>query len=182
MSVHPRCCTGHAFTTLFVAVQLSAGRDNRVLIIATLFLPVVGWVGFNILGPALNQLKGMQVKNTGQGSSGKTPLKKRRSCISSSRELYSHTAVLVAPSAAFATVLRGAQTLCGSRPEKLVELFGPIKGKRLIFEIGLLICVRIIGNIVIQPFAMPMGGHPSIDMHHLQVRMVLSRCTETLPC
>lgn len=65
-------------TTVFVAVQLSAGRDNRVLIIATLFLPVVGWVGFNILGPALNQLKGMQVKNTGQGSSGKNPLKKRR--------------------------------------------------------------------------------------------------------
>ena len=40
----------------------SAG-DNRVGIIATLFLPVVGWVAFNIGGPALNQLA-----NTGKNA------------------------------------------------------------------------------------------------------------------
>ena len=33
-----------------------AASDNRLGIIATLFLPVVGWVLFNIGGPALNQL------------------------------------------------------------------------------------------------------------------------------
>ncbi|DBB16513.1 TPA: hypothetical protein ACH3X3_014780 [Trebouxia sp. C0006] len=43
--------------------QLAAGRDNRVFIIATLFVPVVGWVGFNILGPALNQLQAQVQKN-----------------------------------------------------------------------------------------------------------------------
>ena len=61
-----------------VMLQLSeaAGRDNRVLIIATLFLPVVGWVGFNILGPALNQLKGMQVSS---GAGAKNPLKGKKS-------------------------------------------------------------------------------------------------------
>jgi len=45
-------------------LQLAAGRDNRVFIIATLFVPVVGWVGFNILGPALNQLQAQVQKNT----------------------------------------------------------------------------------------------------------------------
>lgn len=38
--------------------------DNRIGIIATLFLPVVGWVLFNIGGPALNQLA-----NTGKNAS-----------------------------------------------------------------------------------------------------------------
>ena len=33
-----------------------AASDNRFTIILTLFLPVVGWVLFNIGGPALNQL------------------------------------------------------------------------------------------------------------------------------
>ncbi len=33
-----------------------AASDNRFTIILTLFLPVVGWVLFNIAGPALNQL------------------------------------------------------------------------------------------------------------------------------
>ena len=42
--------------------QLAAG-DNRFAIIATLFLPVVGWVLFNIGGPALNQLNNAANKN-----------------------------------------------------------------------------------------------------------------------
>jgi photosystem II PsbY protein len=36
--------------------------DNRFGIIATLFLPVVGWVAFNIGGPALNQLNNAAAK------------------------------------------------------------------------------------------------------------------------
>ncbi len=41
--------------------QLAAG-DNRFGIIATLFLPVLGWVLFNIGGPALNQLNNVAQK------------------------------------------------------------------------------------------------------------------------
>ena len=45
-------------------LPLGTAGDNRVGIIATLFLPVVGWVLFNIGGPALNQLA-----NTGKNAS-----------------------------------------------------------------------------------------------------------------
>ena len=43
-------------------VQLAAG-DNRLGTIATLALPAVGWVLFNIGGPALNQLANMDKSN-----------------------------------------------------------------------------------------------------------------------
>ena len=49
-----------------------AKSDNRPLIIATLFIPVVGWVGFNILGPALNQAANMAATKVGPaGGKGK---------------------------------------------------------------------------------------------------------------
>ncbi len=64
--------------SLFAAQQASAASeiaqlaksDNRPLIIATLFIPVVGWVGFNILGPALNQAAQM-AKSKGGPAGGK---------------------------------------------------------------------------------------------------------------
>ena len=37
--------------------------DDRLGIFALLFGPVLGWVAFNILGPALNQLDKMDAKN-----------------------------------------------------------------------------------------------------------------------
>ncbi len=37
-----------------------AARDNRAGTLALLLAPALGWVAFNILSPALNQLKGMQ--------------------------------------------------------------------------------------------------------------------------
>ena len=37
--------------------------DDRLGIFFLLFGPVLGWVGFNILGPALNQLDKMDAKN-----------------------------------------------------------------------------------------------------------------------
>jgi Photosystem II protein Y (PsbY) len=46
--------------------------DNRLGIIALLFVPVVGWVGFNILQPALNQLDAMS-----QSGGKKVATKKR---------------------------------------------------------------------------------------------------------
>ena len=48
-----------------------AKSDSRPLIIATLFIPVVGWVGFNILGPALNQAANMQRQTGPAGGKGK---------------------------------------------------------------------------------------------------------------
>ena len=44
--------------------ELAAG-DNRILIIATVLLPVVAWVLFNITGPALAQLSNMSNKRRG---------------------------------------------------------------------------------------------------------------------
>ena len=41
-----------------------AARDNRAGTLLLLLAPALGWVAFNILGPALNQLKGMQLKGT----------------------------------------------------------------------------------------------------------------------
>ena len=34
-----------------------AESDNRLAIILTLFVPALGWVGFNMLQPALNQVR-----------------------------------------------------------------------------------------------------------------------------
>jgi photosystem II PsbY protein len=47
--------------SLFDSFSPCAG-DNRFGIIATLFLPVLGWVAFNIGGPALNQLNAQKLK------------------------------------------------------------------------------------------------------------------------
>ena len=38
--------------------ELAAG-DNRLLILGVIFVPALGWVAFNILGPALNQYANM---------------------------------------------------------------------------------------------------------------------------
>lgn len=49
--------------------QLAAG-DNRTGIIATLFVPVIGWVLFNILGPAQAQLDNMGPAKTSSKKRG----------------------------------------------------------------------------------------------------------------
>lgn len=43
-----------------------AANDNRGGVILLLFIPVVGWVLFNILGPAQNQLDTMTAQNKGR--------------------------------------------------------------------------------------------------------------------
>eukprot|EP00892_Ulva_mutabilis_P006606 jgi/Ulvmu1/4317/UM002_0039.1 len=55
---------------MFMAGQASAAQeissmagDNRLGILAVVFLPVIGWVLFNIAGPALNQVNNMADKN-----------------------------------------------------------------------------------------------------------------------
>ena len=52
-----------------------AAGDNRALILAVIFLPALGWVAFNILGPALNQLSTMASDNSSPAAKGG---KKRR--------------------------------------------------------------------------------------------------------
>jgi len=42
--------------------QIAEG-DNRFGIIVSLFVPVLGWVAFNALGPGLNQLDAMREKS-----------------------------------------------------------------------------------------------------------------------
>lgn len=59
----------HRFACDTAQVAQLAG-DNRLGVIALLFVPVVGWVGFNILGPLLNQLDAMS------GEGAKAPKKK----------------------------------------------------------------------------------------------------------
>ena len=44
-------------------VMQLADRDARIGVVALLFLPVLGWVAFNIGGPALNQLSEMSKEN-----------------------------------------------------------------------------------------------------------------------
>jgi photosystem II PsbY protein len=47
--------------------QIAAGSDNRLGLLAVLFVPAIGWVAFNILGPALNQYQNMRLKNVAAG-------------------------------------------------------------------------------------------------------------------
>jgi hypothetical protein len=53
-----------------VQVAQLAG-DNRFGIIALLFLPALGWVGFNILQPFLNQLDAMSGEKAAPKKAGK---------------------------------------------------------------------------------------------------------------
>jgi photosystem II PsbY protein len=63
------------------AVELAnvAASDNRLGTISLLFLPALGWVAFNILQPAFNQLNRMsEIKEETKASSGKPGGKKKR--------------------------------------------------------------------------------------------------------
>lgn len=51
-------------------VMQLAERDLRFGVVALLFIPVLGWVAFNIGGPALNQLSEMS-KNSLEGGDKK---------------------------------------------------------------------------------------------------------------
>ncbi|GBF94409.1 hypothetical protein Rsub_07223 [Raphidocelis subcapitata] len=57
--------------------QLSAS-DSRLGIIALLFLPAIGWVAFNMLGPLTNQLSRMSEMNAEAAPSKGAAAKKRR--------------------------------------------------------------------------------------------------------
>ena len=50
--------------------ELAAG-DNRILILGVIFVPALGWVAFNILGPALNQYANMGDANVKDKKKGR---------------------------------------------------------------------------------------------------------------
>jgi photosystem II PsbY protein len=79
--------------------QLAAG-DNRFGIIATLFLPVLGWVLFNIGGPALNQLNALSSKTKG---TAKPKITKKRAIAGALVGLSASSLLLAAPQADAAT-------------------------------------------------------------------------------
>eukprot|EP00669_Euglena_mutabilis_P003520 TRINITY_DN144_c0_g1_i1.p1 TRINITY_DN144_c0_g1~~TRINITY_DN144_c0_g1_i1.p1 ORF type:complete len:226 (+),score=22.66 TRINITY_DN144_c0_g1_i1:38-679(+) len=54
-------------------VAAVAEGDGRLAILLALLAPAVGWVGFNILQPALRQLEAMQAKNDGRPPSRSAP-------------------------------------------------------------------------------------------------------------
>jgi photosystem II PsbY protein len=90
----------------FVSQELVQLADGRPLVFAGLFLPVLGWVAFNIGAPALRQIDAM-------GDKGAAPAKKatkKRAVIAGLTGL-SAAALLAAPEAAQAAQVRRARAL-----------------------------------------------------------------------
>jgi photosystem II PsbY protein len=69
--------SGHAQAATELASV--AASDNRLGTISLLFLPVVGWVGFNILQPAFNQLNRQnEIREGAVAATGKSSGRKKR--------------------------------------------------------------------------------------------------------
>jgi photosystem II PsbY protein len=69
--------SGHAQAATELASV--AASDNRLGTISLLFLPVIGWVGFNILQPAFNQLNRQnEIREEAVATSGKSSGRKKR--------------------------------------------------------------------------------------------------------
>lgn len=96
-----------------------ADSDARGLIIIGLLLPAVGWVLFNILQPALNQIEKMQEGNSG--------LKKARGIIGVTG-ISAAAASLVAAPQADAQVQELAQVSADTRPLILLFILAPAIG------------------------------------------------------
>jgi photosystem II PsbY protein len=96
-----------------------ADNDARGLIIIGLLLPAVGWVLFNILRPALNQIEKMQEGNSG--------LKKARGIIGVTGISAAAASLLAAPQAN-AQVQELAQVSADTRPLILLFILAPAIG------------------------------------------------------
>jgi photosystem II PsbY protein len=99
-----------------------ADSDSRGLIIIGLLLPAIGWVLFNILRPALNQIEKMQ-----GGNSGSSGLKKSRGIIGVTGISAAATSLLAAPQAD-AQVQELAQLGADTRPLILLFILAPAIG------------------------------------------------------
>ncbi|BDA48051.1 probable photosystem II core complex proteins psbY, chloroplastic [Coccomyxa sp. Obi] len=113
--------------------QLAAG-DNRFAIIATLFLPVIGWVLFNIGGPALNQLNNVaQKRKTGVVKKVASKVGKKRAVTGAIVGL-SAASLLAAPQADAANEVMQLAT-GDNRFGIIATLFLPVLGW-VLFNIG----------------------------------------------
>ena len=56
--------SAHADDAIVQAAEtvVKATNDNRAALVATLLVPALGWVAFNILEPALGQFRNMRLK------------------------------------------------------------------------------------------------------------------------
>jgi hypothetical protein len=74
LALNPRV---RPFPASFLTFALSRPLPCRIGVLSLLFIPALGWVAFNILQPALNQLNRMsEIKDDAKSSSG-TGRKKR---------------------------------------------------------------------------------------------------------
>ena len=101
-----------------------AASDNRLGIILSLFLPALGWVAFNMLGPVLNQLNAMSEKKSGGASKGGS--RKRRSVTGAGIGLTA--AALLGASSADAAEVVGDLAASDNRLGIILTLFVPALG------------------------------------------------------
>jgi len=98
--------------------ELAQLADGRPLLFAGLFLPVLGWVAFNIAAPAFRQLAGMAEK-------AQEPAKKKRSVAAAMTGLTA-AALMAAPEQADAA--QELVQLADGRPLLFAGLFLPVLG------------------------------------------------------
>mmetsp|Transcript_3602 Transcript_3602/g.10471 ORF Transcript_3602/g.10471 Transcript_3602/m.10471 type:complete len:231 (+) Transcript_3602:95-787(+) len=110
-----------------------AGSDNRISIILTLFLPVVGWVLFNIGGPALRQLADTAQRNGTAFAKSGGMTAKRRGVTAAIGAGLTAASLLSAESADAATEV--AQLAGDARISVIATLFVPLVGW-VLFNIG----------------------------------------------
>mmetsp|Transcript_19782 Transcript_19782/g.34136 ORF Transcript_19782/g.34136 Transcript_19782/m.34136 type:complete len:215 (+) Transcript_19782:112-756(+) len=107
-------------------VQIAVG-DNRPTIIAGLLVPVVGWVAFNIISGALNQLDTMGEKARETTPDKRSLRLKRRAVLGPALGLGAASLLTTVASSEAATEL--AQLAASdSRPLILASLFVPVIG------------------------------------------------------
>ena len=116
--------------TAATEVATLAAGDSRLLIIGTLFLPVIGWVAFNILGPALNQLQAQAAKNAGAASAPakKAPFGKKKRGVAAGLGLTAATlfAASAADAATDVATLAAGDGRAGAIALLLVPLLGVV--------------------------------------------------------
>jgi photosystem II PsbY protein len=100
--------------------ELAQLADGRPLLFAGLFLPVLGWVAFNIAAPAFRQLAGMADKATA------APTKGKKRSVAAAMTGLTAAALMAAPEHADAA--QELVQLADGRPLLFAGLFLPVLG------------------------------------------------------
>jgi hypothetical protein len=94
---------------LLIPQELAQLADGRPLLLAGLFLPVLGWVAFNIAGPAFRQLNGMLGNDA--------PAGKKKRAVTAALTGLSAAALMAAPEHADAAQVRACPPDCPATPK-----------------------------------------------------------------